>query len=1436
MATLTSRTVAESYPELLKLDSVFIESSEMRQVEDGVANPLPLQLSQTVVRVTGDLELTSAFSLAYPQTIGYSGTGAALTITSPLVSSSPSTGALVVTGGVGIGSNLYVGNSLNVVGASDFTGNARFRGDIQLDGVLTLKGNIAVGDANTDSITFNADVTSNILPDVSENYDLGSAGKSWRSLYIRDVYPKNLDVSQTVKLSPISGAGTVEISPTALTVSPVGTTSTLNNVTIGATTPRNGTFTNITQSGTTGVTSLAGTTDSTSSLTGSVLIAGGVGIQKSLNVGSNFSVASTGSNSATFNAPVNVVGAASFTNSGTTSLTINPPNTTTSPLRIANNGSDSVTVDSAGQLNALKTSVHTGKATFNGVAEVNNAFNQVNSTQNSTFAGPLVLNNSTSSLTVNGPTTIRGITGRNAANSATTLTFANDTGDLTTSRFVGTTALSIGASATTTSGPFYVTSTGYFNAYDGASIAAGIGTSLPGAIVLAGTASPTIPSAGSRYIRVRQTSASATDIATIDLGSGRLDVNNLVSFNQTGGSVVSHFYPNVTGTYDLGRGSEDKRWRHCYLTGDIDFGGRLYASRPLGTGTDHTIMGNLVIGGSVTANSVISNNITNQVSTGKTLTLNTPTDDVINFKVRQNLSSSAVGGGLSMAATYGYTQLNTVAAPTSTSTTVVTETITHDLGLTPTSVTANRADNGADVSAYFTWTATSTTSVTITWLTPTQLAAVTPTALTPLGTSSGAAGNILFTIVPPSSYGYSRTNLNAATLNTSETITHSLNTTAIKVTITNEQSGAVITNTPVLNYTVSNITTSAATITWNATQTPSIAGSYRIKVEPTANVQKYATFSYSTPSIGQNGSNPEGIWTSSEHIGLSTGKSFHINNTRVLSSDTLGVGVTKSSLTRVGIIGPGSTNYNWWRGNIVEGQYGGTGVANTGKTITLGGNLTTSGAFDTTFTSTAATSLTLPTTGTLATLAGSEIFSNKALSSNITVTPNALVNDLAVVDGGTGRGTLTQNGVLYGNGTLAVGMTTAGTDKQVLISSAGIPTFATISPTITLTGDVTGTGTMTDLGNVTINTIVGSDKVALGADTTGAYTESVVVSGSGLSISNATPLADGAQYTISSNATALNTASTLVFRDSSGNFAAGTITGNLSGNATTSSSAARWTTSRTLTLSGNITGSVTLDGSGDVTMSNTAYAAGSISNAAISATAAIADTKLATISTAGKVSNSATTAVSASGINDSTSTSLKNTIVSRDGSGNFTVNSITALTGFNGTASAVLDNVSRQRVKVSGFDSVGNAVTSEKDEIVFSSNSNCNVWVSTDPSNTKTNVQVFVPSVTTFVNDFNDANFLVSDDVTGGRIKFKLDSLSNASSSGSGTPRELIVSDTNQTLMGYTDTTPIAGTPGGLTNFPFLKWDSVPQAIAVQIAGQTSTDAPQTVYVPFYTP
>ncbi|MFV8343964.1 beta strand repeat-containing protein [Flavobacterium sp. XS2P39] len=85
---------------------------------------------------------------------------------------------------------------------------------------------------------------------------------------------------------------------------------------------------------------------------------------------------------------------------------------------------------------------------------------------------------------------------------------------------------------------------------------------------------------------------------------------------------------------------------------------------------------------------------------------------------------------------------------------------------------------------------------------------------------------------------------------------------------------------------------------------------------------------------------------------------------------------------------------------IVAGANGGTGVANIGKTLTLGGNLTTTGPFASNITATAATAVTLPTSGTLATLDGVESLTNKSItgSSNGTSTIvgfNTVVNTVS---------------------------------------------------------------------------------------------------------------------------------------------------------------------------------------------------------------------------------------------------------------------------------------------------------------------------------------------------------------------------------------------------------------------------------------------------------
>ena len=66
-------------------------------------------------------------------------------------------------------------------------------------------------------------------------------------------------------------------------------------------------------------------------------------------------------------------------------------------------------------------------------------------------------------------------------------------------------------------------------------------------------------------------------------------------------------------------------------------------------------------------------------------------------------------------------------------------------------------------------------------------------------------------------------------------------------------------------------------------------------------------------------------WTSSEHLNLASGKAFYINGTSVLSGNTLGSGVTASSLTSVGTIATGT-----WQGTAVGISYGGTGATDAG--------------------------------------------------------------------------------------------------------------------------------------------------------------------------------------------------------------------------------------------------------------------------------------------------------------------------------------------------------------------------------------------------------------------------------------------------------------------------------------------------------------------------
>ena len=231
------------------------------------------------------------------------------------------------------------------------------------------------------------------------------------------------------------------------------------------------------------------------------------------------------------------------------------------------------------------------------------------------------------------------------------------------------------------------------------------------------------------------------------------------------------------------------------------------------------------------------------------------------------------------------------------------------------------------------------------------------------------------------------------------------------------------------------------------------------------------------------------------------------------------------------------------------------------------------------------------------------------------------------------------------NANLTGGVTSVGNAATVItnanltgdITSIGNATTLTNAPVIAkvLTGYISGAGTVAATDSIlqAIQKLDGNNST--NANLTGPIT----------SVGNVTSIAS---QTGTGTKFVVDTSPTLITPD------LGTPTALVGTNIT---GTALSFTSSNVTTNANLTGDVTSVGNA------TAIAAGVIVNADINASAAIDDTKLATIATALKVSNSATTAASAN---------TASAIVARDASGDFTAGTVTAaLTGNSSTATAL---------------------------------------------------------------------------------------------------------------------------------------------------------------------
>ena len=70
----------------------------------------------------------------------------------------------------------------------DITGNANIAGN------LTLGGNITIGDATTDTVVINADLSSSIIPDITNVFDIGSPTKLYKNVYANNISASVIEI------------------------------------------------------------------------------------------------------------------------------------------------------------------------------------------------------------------------------------------------------------------------------------------------------------------------------------------------------------------------------------------------------------------------------------------------------------------------------------------------------------------------------------------------------------------------------------------------------------------------------------------------------------------------------------------------------------------------------------------------------------------------------------------------------------------------------------------------------------------------------------------------------------------------------------------------------------------------------------------------------------------------------------------------------------------------------------------------------------------------------------------------------------------------------------------------------------------------------------------------------------------------------------------
>jgi fibronectin-binding autotransporter adhesin len=137
-----------------------------------------LTFDGTTLAVTGAATVSTDLTVNGNTTLGNAASDT-VTVTadvaSNLIPSADSTYSL------GDSSNYW---SNGYIDAVTTTGDVSVGGNLTVTGNATISGNLTFGDAATDTVSFSADVSSNLLPSADNTYDLGASGSEWKDLYI----------------------------------------------------------------------------------------------------------------------------------------------------------------------------------------------------------------------------------------------------------------------------------------------------------------------------------------------------------------------------------------------------------------------------------------------------------------------------------------------------------------------------------------------------------------------------------------------------------------------------------------------------------------------------------------------------------------------------------------------------------------------------------------------------------------------------------------------------------------------------------------------------------------------------------------------------------------------------------------------------------------------------------------------------------------------------------------------------------------------------------------------------------------------------------------------------------------------------------------------------------------------------------------------------